>query len=48
MSQKEKVIMPSDRNTALNVIGVNITVLTDSKEQKITLQSGVEGAGHPS
>ena len=47
MSQKEKVITPSDRNTALNVIGVNVTVLTDSNAQKITLQSGAEGAGPP-
>jgi quercetin dioxygenase-like cupin family protein len=47
MSHKEKVIAPSDRNTALNVIGVNVTVLTDSKAQKITLQSGAEGAGPP-
>ncbi len=47
MSQKEKVITPSDRSTALNVIGVSVTVLTDSKAQKITHQSGVEGAGPP-
>jgi|GEM_PF-7124115 len=47
MSLKEKVITQSHRNTALNVIGVNVTVLTDSNPQKITLQSGVEGAGPP-
>jgi len=47
MSREEKVIVPSDRGTALNVIGVNVTVLSDSKAQKITLQSGVEGAGPP-
>ena len=47
MSQREKVIKPSDRNAALNVIGVNVTVLANSKAQKITLQSGVEGAGPP-
>ncbi len=47
MYQKEKVITPSNRDTTLNVIGVNVTVLTDSTSQKITLQSGVEGAGAP-
>ncbi len=47
MNQQEKLITPSDRSTVLNVIGVNITVLTDSKAQKITLQSGNEGAGPP-
>lgn len=47
MSQKEIVITPADRKTPLNVIGVNVTVLIDSEAQKITLQSGVEGAGPP-
>ncbi len=47
MSQKEKVITPNDRNAALNVIGVDVTVLNDSKTQKITFQSGMEGAGPP-
>ncbi len=50
MSHKEKIITPSNRNAALNVIGVDVTVLVndnDSVAQKITLQSGEEGAGPP-
>jgi len=50
MSHKEKIITPSNRNAALNVIGVDVTVLInddDSVAQKITLQSGEEGAGPP-
>lgn len=50
MSPKQLVVKPSDRSTALNVIGVKVTVLVSdavSKAQQITLQSGDEGAGPP-
>lgn len=50
MSPKQLVVKPDERNPALNVIGVQITVLvseSDSSAQKITLQAGDEGAGPP-
>lgn len=50
MGGKHFVVKPEDRNTALRVIGTNVTVLVserDSREQQITLQSGEEGRGPP-
>lgn len=50
MSPKAQVVTPGDRQAALNVIGVRIAVLVSdaaSKTQRITLQSGDEGAGPP-
>ena len=50
MSSKSFVIKPADRKTALDVMGMQITVLVsgaDSKDQRVTLQSGDEGMGPP-
>lgn len=50
MSPEGRIVKPGDRSTALNVIGVKVTVLVSdsiSKGQQITLQSGDEGAGPP-
>lgn len=50
MNSKPLVVMSGDRNTALSVVGTNVTVLvsdTDSRDQQITLQSGDEGTGPP-
>lgn len=50
MKPEQFVITPDERSPALNVIGVQITVLvpdTASASQQITLQSGAEGAGPP-
>jgi quercetin dioxygenase-like cupin family protein len=50
MSPKPFVTKPADRKTALDVMGMQITVLvsgTDSKDQRVTLQSGDEGMGPP-
>ncbi|MDH5669391.1 MAG: cupin domain-containing protein [Nitrospira sp.] len=50
MNPKQLVVKLSDRSVPLNVIGVRVTVLVSddvSKAQKITLQSGDEGAGPP-
>lgn len=50
MSQKQFVVKPSDRSTALSVVGTSVTVLVsaaDSRTQQITLQSGDEGSGPP-
>jgi quercetin dioxygenase-like cupin family protein len=50
MSPKQLVVKPGDRDPALNVVGVKVTVLVSdavSQAQQITLQSGDEGAGPP-
>jgi len=50
MNPKPFVVKPSDRNTALSVIGTKVTVLAsgaDTRDQQITLQSGDEGMGPP-
>lgn len=50
MNTKTFVVKPSDRSTALSVVGTSVTVLVsdaDSKDQQITLQSGDEGTGPP-
>lgn len=50
MSSKPFVIKPADRKTALDVMGMRITVLVsgdDSPDQRVTLQSGDEGMGPP-
>src|SRR5689334_15241655 len=50
MSPKPFVTRPADRKTALDVIGLRITVLVsgeDSKDQRVTLQGGDEGVGPP-
>ena len=50
MNPKQFVLKPSDRSTALNVVGTKVTVLVsdaNSRSQQITLQSGDEGAGPP-
>lgn len=50
MNSKPFVVNPTDRSTALSVIGTSVTVLVsdaDSKDQQITLQSGDEGMGPP-
>lgn len=50
MSSHSFVLQPGQRSPALNVVGVRINVLvsdTDSAAQRITLQSGEEGAGPP-
>ncbi|WP_166265592.1 cupin domain-containing protein [Marinobacter caseinilyticus] len=50
MNKKHFIVKPGDRNAALCVVGINVTVLVsaaDSKSQQVTLQSGDEGAGPP-
>lgn len=50
MGSKPFVIKPADRNTALDVLGTQVTVLVsgdDSQDQRITLQTGSEGTGPP-
>ena len=50
MSPKPTVIKPADRETALNVLGTQVTVLAsgdDLSDQRITLQAGGEGTGSP-
>lgn len=50
MGSRQLVVQPGDRSPALNVIGVQVTVLVsdaDSEAQQITLQAGGEGAGPP-
>lgn len=50
MNQKPLVIKPLDRKAALDVLGTRVTVLVsgeDSKDQRITLQTGSEGTGPP-
>lgn len=47
---KPFVIKPADRSAALDVLGTQVTVLVSgdkSRDQRITLQSGSEGAGPP-
>ncbi|WP_259754282.1 cupin domain-containing protein [Pseudomonas sp. GCEP-101] len=44
------ILTPSERSPALNVVGIRINVLvadTDSAAQRITFQTGEEGAGPP-
>ncbi|WP_371368276.1 cupin domain-containing protein [Pseudomonas sp. QL9] len=50
MSSTSFVLKPNDRSPPLNVVGIRINVLvsdTDSQSQRITLQTGEEGAGPP-
>jgi quercetin dioxygenase-like cupin family protein len=50
MSTKAFVVKPADRKTALNVLGMDVTVLAsreESSDQRVTLQSGSEGMGPP-
>ena len=50
MNAKPFIVRPGDRSPALNVIGIDITVLAsqaDTRDQQITLQAGPEGAGPP-
>lgn len=50
MSSTSFVLKPNDRSSPLNVVGIRINVLvsdTDSQSQRITLQTGEEGAGPP-
>ena len=50
MNAKPFIVNPGDRRAALNVIGIDITVLAsqaDTRDQQITLQTGPEGAGPP-
>ncbi|WP_435608111.1 cupin domain-containing protein [Pseudomonas knackmussii] len=50
MSSTSFVLKPNDRSPPLNVVGIHINVLvsdTDSQSQRITLQTGEEGAGPP-
>lgn len=50
MNSRPLIVMSGDRSAALRVVGTNVTVLvsdTDSRDQRITLQSGDEGTGPP-
>ena len=50
MSTKPFILKPGDRKAALNVVGIQVTVLAaegDIQDQQITVQSGSEGAGPP-
>lgn len=50
MNSRPLIVMSGDRSAALTVVGTNVTVLvsdTDSRDQRITLQSGDEGTGPP-
>ncbi|MFZ5961064.1 cupin domain-containing protein [Pseudomonas knackmussii] len=50
MNPTSFVLKPNDRSPPLNVVGIRINVLvsdTDSQSQRITLQTGEEGAGPP-
>ncbi len=50
MNAKPFIVRPGDRTPALNVIGIDITVLAaqpETLDQQITLQAGPEGAGPP-
>lgn len=50
MNAKPFIVRPGDRSPALNVIGIDITVLAsqvDTLDRQITLQAGPEGAGPP-
>lgn len=50
MDAKPFVTKPADRRTALDVLGTQITVLvsgSDSRDQRVTLQTGGEGTGAP-
>lgn len=50
MNLRPFVIKPADRKTALDVMGMRITVLVsgaDSRDQRVTMQSGDEGMGPP-
>ncbi len=50
MSQQALIVKPGEGHPALHVIGVKISVLVSdavSSAQRITLQSGPEGAGPP-
>ena len=50
MKLKPFVIQPADRQAPLNVVGTQVTVLAsrdNSRDQRITLQSGSEGQGPP-
>lgn len=48
MTTQARIVTPGDRGAPLTVIGTSVTVLlseTDSKSQRITVQSGDEGFG---
>ena len=50
MDPKPYIVQPGDRQAALNVLGINVTVLAsrdNSRDQRITLQIGTEGQGPP-
>lgn len=50
MNSQPFIVKPDGQNPVLNVIGIKMTVLVaeqDSQTQRITLQSGDEGAGPP-
>lgn len=50
MSTRPFIIKPSERKPALNVVGIQITILAsegDIQDQQVTVQSGAEGAGPP-
>src|SRR5919109_2994623 len=50
METKPVILKPSDRKVALNVVGVQITILASEgviQDQQITIQSGAEGVGPP-
>lgn len=50
MKAKPHVVTPGDREAALDVIGVNVTVLVSdaqSKSLNVTFQTGDEGRGPP-
>jgi len=50
MSTKPFIVKPSDRQAPLNVVGVQITILSSEgaiQDQQVTVQSGTEGVGPP-
>ena len=50
MGTKPFILKPGDRRAALNVVGVQVTILASEEaiqDQEITVQSGPEGTGPP-
>ncbi len=50
MGTKPFIVKPSDRKAALNVVGLQITILASEgaiEDQQVTVQSGPEGVGPP-
>lgn len=50
MGTKPFILKPDDRKAALNVVGVQITILASDgviQDQQLTVQAGDEGAGPP-